>query len=492
MEKLLFKSLKTRPFWLLTWGTTVILILLALVLIVLAVNKKPTPLQTLPKDLANVAVRTVSASEHWEELVLPARLEAEQEALISPELAGRLQSWRVAEGDVVAPGQIVAEINSDEARARLAELDSERRSALDAREVASRRHASAEVVLKQVKQDLPTRQLDLDSAQATLELALKEHERITTLKVSNISSQADLDTSVNRLAQARIALGKMREALQKAQLSVEAAQAQVAETAASVRLSQVQVSTAERRLDSQRITLAKSTIKAPFAGRLEEHLAEAGEVVSPGMPLARLYALEQLRAVVDVPDRQVAFLDTGNAAMDQYVAQTMPGAKREVNCQIIIPGLPKLTGGNYAGLELEAKLVRIALASDPASNTFKVELQLPNPGLALKQGMIVRARIRYLRYPQAIVIPLPAIQVTDAGTRVLVVERHDSNDVAHTRDINPISIMEDRVLVADSLRPGERLIVSGGKGVMNGEEVKVIMSDGIVVSQPVRTEQAVP
>jgi RND family efflux transporter MFP subunit len=249
---------------------------------------------------------------------------------------------------------------------------------------------------------------------------------------------------------------------------------------------------AESRLDSQKITLGKSLIRAPFDGRLEEHLTEAGEVVTPGMPLAKLYALEQLRAVVDVPDRQVAFLDTGNSAVDQYIALTMPGAKRDVHCTIIIPGLPKLTGGNYAGLELEAKIARIALAGDPASNTFKVELQLPNPGLALKQGMIVRARIRYLRYPQAIVIPLQSVQVTDKGPRVLVVEKRETGQIAYARDIRPISIMENGVLVADSLRAGERLVISGGKGVMNGEEVKVIMSDGVVVSQEIPVKQAAP
>ena len=138
------------------------------------------------------------------------------------------------------------------------------------------------------------------------------------------------------------------------------------------------------------------------------------------------------------------------------------------------------TGGTYDGLELDAKVVRIAQAADSASNTFDVELRLPNPGEALKQGMIVQAHIAYLLYPDAIVIPLQAVQVADTGPRVLVVSQKDGANFAHVREIEPVSIKGDTVLVARGIKPGDQLVIAGGKGVMNGEEVQVIMADGVL------------
>jgi len=162
------------------------------------------------------------------------------------------------------------------------------------------------------------------------------------------------------------------------------------------------------------------------------------------------------------------------------VALAMPGAKRAIRSRIVIPGLPRLTGGAYSGIELAAEIARIAQSSDPASNTFQVELRLLNPGEALKQGMIAQAHIDYLFYPAAIVIPLRAIQVADVGPRVLLVKDEGGRDVARIHDILPISIRGEAVLVSGGVSPGDRIVVAGGKGVMNGEEVNVIMSDGVI------------
>jgi multidrug efflux pump subunit AcrA (membrane-fusion protein) len=183
---------------------------------------------------------------------------------------------------------------------------------------------------------------------------------------------------------------------------------------------------------------------------------------------------------VDVPDRYVPFLDVTNPVIGEFVAMSMPGAEHVLRARLILPGLPKLTGGTYQGLELDADVHRVAQAADPASNTFRVELRLPNPAEALKQGMIAQARIEYLHYPAAILIPLKAIQVADVGPRVLVVTDADGVATAQVRNIEPVSISGDQVLVAQGLQAGDQLVVAGGKGVMNGERVNVIMRDGVL------------
>ncbi len=285
----------------------------------------------------------------------------------------------------------------------------------------------------------------LAASEAERDYAEREYERVQPLAKSGAAREADLDA-------ARIAFTRARLEVQRMQ----------------------------RQMALLEVQLAKTILRAPIRGRLEEHLFEAGEVIATGEVLARLYDSSQVRAVVNVPDRYVPFLDALNPAVQEYVRTTMPGAEQFVRSSIMLSGLPKLTGAAYSGLELSAAIGRVAQAAEVQSNTFEVELRLANPGEALKQGMIVQARISYLRYPSAVLIPLQAVQVAESGPRVLVVRREGAADIAVVREIEPVSIKQDQVLVGDNLLPGERLIVAGGKGVISGEEVQVVMEDGVL------------
>lgn len=284
-------------------------------------------------------------------------------------------------------------------------------------------------------------QLELDRAR--LSFAERELARIQKLAERDIATESELDT--------------VEEARTDAKLSI-------AQT--------------ERRIDSLQVTLDKATLRAPFNGHIEEHLVEPGELVGTGQLMARIYDLSHLRAIVDVPDRYIPFLEADNPTVATYIAVAMPGAKQNITAKVEIPGPQKLTGGTYQGITLDADVVRVAQASNPLSNTFEVELRLPNPGGALREGIICRSHITFLTYAEAIVIPLKSIEVADVGPRVKVVERRDGRDYAQVRNIEPVSIDKDRILIAGGLQPGDRLLVTGGKGVLDGEPVAVIIEDG--------------
>ena len=470
-----------------TWGLTFLLSAATVTLIAIAANKRPPPLLKSPRVLANVEVMHVTPQEHRESLVLPARIEADRHADISSELSGRLQEWRVDEGARVTAGQVVALLNTDELRAQLGVLEAQRDSARKAADVSLRQVEAAQVALKKAEKDAAALTLELESAQADLVFAQKDHARIQSLTAESIAAQVDLDATTNRLTQAELEVAKSKDAIERGVVSVEASRIDRSQAEASQALAQARVKEAESNIDSVRVALGKTELRAPFDGRLEEYLVEVGEVVSHGTPVARVYDLEYVRAAIDVADRYVAFLDATNPAVADYIAAAMPGAKQDIRASVIIPGPPKLTGGAHAGIELQADVYRIAQSADALSNTFRVELRVRNPSEALKHGMIGRARIDYLSYPGAIVIPLAAVQVTDTGPRALVVEQRDGSSVASVRDIEPLSIDGRWLLVGQGLKSGDCLVVAGGKGVVDGEQVSVIVVDG-----GARTEMTAP
>ena len=465
---------------LLTWGTTAVLFLLAVALIAIAANQEPAALSTTARKLANVETIRVEPREHREELVLPARLEAERRAIISSELGGRLHAWRIEEGAKAAGGTVVAVLDREEIEAQLAQLQAQRRSSLMAAAVSQRQLELAQVALQKAERDAAALKIEIDVAEADLTFRQKEYDRKAQLASSEITTQAEMDAAANNLTQAKLSTTRAEDAEDRAGVGIDSARVSVEQAQANVELAKARTDEAEQAIARLRVTLGKAELRAPFPGTLEEHLVEPGEVVASGQPLARIYDLSYLRVTVDVPDRYVPFLDVANEAVVDYVTMALPGAEQHVEAKVVVPGPPKLTGGTHAGIELDAEIARISQAADAASNTFRVELRLRNPGEALKEGMIARARIQYLRYRHAIVIPLKAVQVADVGPRVLVVENREGAAFAMVRNIEPISITGDLLLVGKGLEPGDQLVVSGGKGVMHGEEVRVIKSDGVV------------
>ncbi|MCK5802893.1 MAG: efflux RND transporter periplasmic adaptor subunit [Lentisphaeria bacterium] len=469
------------------WLVTQILLLAAIGLIVAKITQKKPTMELAAKVLTNVETMEIVPREYRESLVLPARLEADRRADLSFELGGRIERWLVAEGQAVKESQALAELNTDDLEAGISELQTRRQSAEARVNVSGKAVEAARLSLEKARTDAKSLQTEVASAEANFEYASKESARVERLAKSDILTQADRDRVVNLLTQAKLSVVRAKDTVASASVGVRVAEVRVAEAEALLVLNRAQVAEIERGVETLRVTLAKTRIVAPFAGRFDACLVEVGDVVSPGMLVGRLHDLRVLRAVVDVPDRYTPFLDDGNEMVEKYIAMAMSGSRRDVRASVRMPGLPKLTGGHYAGIELAAKLARVSQAADPASNTFVVELRFDNPGGAFKEGIIAEGRIDFLVYDDAIVIPVKAVQVTDNGSRVLVVVESEGKSVVQVRDVTPVSIRGAELLVTGDLRAGDRLVVSGGKGVIDGEEVDVVQADGAARKVPENT-----
>jgi len=461
------------------WLTTLLLVALTAGVVFYGATREIPPPPPTVKRLANVEVRTVRLLPYREALVLAARLEADRVADVGPEFAGRLARWLVAEGERVAEGQVVAELDTRSLDAGLAEVAARKSSAGKGLAQAELGLEAGKVALESARKGVEVRALALRGTEADLALARTDHGRVKSLVEQKVMDLARLDGAANALTQAEVRVEQAREGVVSAELGVRAAQVGLEEAGARLALARSSLEELDAAAAALQVQLAKTRLRAPISGRLEEHLVEAGEVVESGRPLARLYDLARLRAVVQVPDRFVAFLDASNPAAREFVRLNRPGATQDVGARVLVPGLPKLTGGEERGIELPAEIVRIAQAADPASNTFAVELRVANPGEALKHGILARAELGYLTFPQAVVIPVAAVQVTDVGPRVFVLQGQGGAAVAQARDVIPGSIRDDAVQILEGLAGGERLIVSGWKGLVSGTAVNVVMEDGV-------------
>lgn len=472
--KLTFKF----SFW---WLPAALGALIALLGMALALRREPAAVPPAVK-LANVEILTLRASTYHEVLELPARIVADRSVVLSAESGGRLESWEVEEGATVAAGTVLATIDDDELRAQLEEAKARHRAARAMIDVAERQSEVARATAMQARTALDSARSRQDAAGSDLGFRRREYNRIKELTDAGIATPAELDAALNDLNQAQSGADSAVHGVAAAEQAVVSAEADSLRARTAIELAQSQAAEAEKNVELAQLRLDKTQIKASFAGTVDHYLVEIGGLVAPGTPLIKLYDTAHVRAVVNVSDRYVPFLETGNAAIGHYLRETIPNASQDVAAAVILPSMPRLAGGAEPGLELAAAIARVGQASDPLSNTFEVELRIPNPGMALREGVIVTSRLRFLTYSDALVVPLRSLAVSDSGTRVLVAVSRDGKDYAGIRRVIPLSIRSDAVLVAGDLAPGDRVIVAGGKGVVDGERITVLVADGEIAA----------
>src|SRR5207247_10453457 len=114
--------------------------------------------------------------------------------------------------------------------------------------------------------------------------------------------------------------------------------------------------------------------------------------------------------------------------------------------------------------------------ADAHSRVSGVEVTIPNPGRQLKAGMVATVEVAAPAGPE---IPAgqPTVSLgaivksarTGGGYAVFVAEGPDERTVARARDVSLRGISGNRVAVATGVRAGEKVIVSGGSLLADGD-----------------------
>jgi len=251
--------------------------------------------------------------------------------------------------------------------------------------------------------DVRTIRVSLEQAEARYTLANQNLERAQNLQARGVSSQQSLEQAISERT------------------------------------------VAASELSAARIQYAKSVVKAPFEGIIDELYREVGEFVDAGTTLVRVIRIDPINAAIPVPESDIRYFEVGS----------------KVN--LTVEALP---GEHFTG-----DIFRIATSADTLTRTFGVEVSIPNADSRLKPGMTIRARLVRQQFENAITAPLFSI-ISMENQRFVAVEE---NGEAHIRAIEVGRIVGDRVHVTKGLAAGEHLIVAGQRDLREGQ--RVIQSD---------------
>jgi RND family efflux transporter MFP subunit len=149
---------------------------------------------------------------------------------------------------------------------------------------------------------------------------VRSHEllqRLEKIAAALEAATADLRQKEGRLAEAEKALGRAHELhsrdlipgqdLKEAEAARDTARAQQA-------LTHAQVAEQQAALEQTRYLLTVSKLVAPLSGVVTRILAESGAYVQTSMPVFSVGALEPLKVIIDISERDVQFVREGAAA----------------------------------------------------------------------------------------------------------------------------------------------------------------------------------
>jgi membrane fusion protein (multidrug efflux system) len=208
--------------------------------------------------------------------------------------------------------------------------------------------------------------------------------------------------------------------------------------------------------------LARAEIVAPTSGILNRLPMELGEYASPGDEVAEIVDIDQVKVVVDVPEREVYYLNVGDSA------EMLAHAPQETS----------LTGA----------ISYISELADADARTTRLEITVDNRDHQLRSGQIVRARLVRRVLNDVIMIPLGSVIPLERGRVVYVVE----NGQAQRRLVELGFIKGRSVQVLAGVDVGDSLIVAGHRYVGPGQPVTIVADERPAAQSPLSSSGSQP
>lgn len=281
-----------------------------------------------------------------------------------------------------------------------------------------------------------------DEARSILHLAEVQLKRISLLNDSQVTNPTEHDQAI---------------------AAVEAGNAKIASADAAIRLAQ--------------IDLDYTRIYSPIDGRVGQRQVDVGNVVKAfDKPLVRIDRMAPIYVRFTTVEQNLARVR--EAMQDQTLIT-----------EVMVPNKPETVH--------KGKLTFLDNAVQPQSGRLILRADLENTDRTFWPGQFVKVRLILRKIPQAVLVPNQAVQISQQGEFVYVVnpgknkEGKDAN-LAELRLVKLGQRQGENVVIESGLNGGESVILVGQSMVTPGGEVGVQQPETQPATQPATQPTTVP
>jgi len=215
--------------------------------------------------------------------------------------------------------------------------------------------------------------------------------------------------------------------------------------AAELELTRAQISQAEASLRQAQVNLDEATIEAPISGVVTEKWVDEGDMVGPGLRLARIEQIDTVKVVGGVSERHIGALAAGKTTA-------------------------RLTVDAYPDEQFDGVVSRVGPGVDRVTRTVEIEVRVSNIEHRLKPGMFARLDLVLERKENVTVVSDTALLRQGPEVYAYVV-----NGSAAHRTVLKLGLSQGVLHeVVDGLSPGDLVVVRGQHMLEDGTEVEIV------------------
>ncbi len=362
-----------------------------------------------PQEISVVAASRAVRMDMRNDVTLTAELEPYYEVDVMAKEAGYIRHMLVDIGDHVKSGQLLCVIE-------IPELQDD---------------------LQRAKADVQTATAEQSAAEQDRKRAMAA-EAIAHLSYSRILDVSKKEPGLVPLQEVDVAHSRDLEG-----------EAQVASAEQNVQASVSRLQAAKSALDHETALFAYTKIVSPLNGVVSQRFASDGAMIQAGtssntqaMPVVHVAQDDILRLMLPVPESYVGTIHNG-----QPVNVTIPALNR-----------------SFSG-----KVTRFADRVQASTRTMTAEVDLKNTTRDLIPGMYAQVQLNLADAPNAIAVPIAAVEGTGNASKAYVV---DSAGLIHVRTVSTGIQNPQFVQVVSGIQAGESVILGNHSGLQDGEKVQ--------------------
>jgi RND family efflux transporter MFP subunit len=417
---------------------------LFLVTVVGGCGQKQPEKRVVPVKVASVELNAASTEAKYSATIIP-RTEVE----LAFKVGGYVDALRkvrgvdgkmrdIQEGDHLSSGTVLARVRQSDYQVRFKQAESQANEARSGIEVSKAQYEEA-------LSGIASSKAQLVEAEAAYVRAKLDFDRAESLLASQSMTKADYDA-----AKAQYDMTNAKVAAARSQVQVIQAKADSAK--ANIDVIQAKSQSAQAVVQETQIPLRDTELKSPLNGVVLQKSIEKGTLVSSGDKAFVVADTSSVKAVFGVADIALGEMKLGGKLSVE--SESMPGK------------------------EFQGQITSVFPAADSKSRTFNVEVTIANPDYLLKPNMIVSLRVATRQTLTAQpVVPLNAVIKSKSsanGYAVIVLTEEGGRQLARLRDVKLGESFGNAVAVAEGLKQGDQVIITGGTMVNDGDQVKVI------------------
>ena len=202
-------------------------------------------------------------------------------------------------------------------------------------------------------------------------------------------------------------------------------------------------------VNQMKAQLAKTTVRAPFSGTIDEVITDQGQVVTPGgSQLMRIVSLKNMYVKASIPENYLGTIEKGT----------------KVN--VLFPSLGKAINGTVR---------QVGNFINPNNRTFEVEIAIPNEDQMIKPNLVANLEINDYSNENALIIPDNVLQENARGDKfVYVIDSLENSEgkVSKTQVETGMSY-DGFIEILSGLIEGQTIVKDGAITMRDGLTIKV-------------------